>query len=223
MDAFSEQWEDEWRQRDSYPEWPWSDLVSTVYRHTDIESGDKVLELGCGAGANAPFFLDLGVEYYAIEGAESAVETVHDRFPEVEDSVVVGDFTEEIPFDESFDCVVDRGALTANSATAIESGLTLAHDALCQDGVLLTIDMFSTDHSEYDQQNGKRVDEFTRDEFNDGPFDGLGEIHFASEEHLRELYEQEYEIELLEHKVKTQVYPETQKRHAVWDVVARKR
>jgi hypothetical protein len=34
--------------------------------------------------------------------------------------------------------------------------------------------------------------------------------------------EREYEIEFLEHKVKTQIYPGTGNRHAAWDVVARK-
>jgi cyclopropane fatty-acyl-phospholipid synthase-like methyltransferase len=222
MSEFSEQWEDEWRQRDNYPEWPWTDLVSAIHRHTNLEPGDKVLELGCGAGANVPFLLDLGVEYYAIEGAESAVETVHERFPSIKDTVVVGDFTETIPFDEQFDCVVDRGALVANTTEAIESGLALTHDVLRDDGVILTIDMYSTDHSEYKQKEGECVDEFTRTEFDEGPFSGLGEVHFCSESHLRDLYSREYEIEFLEHKVKTQVYPETGDRHAAWDVVARK-
>lgn len=222
MSGFSERWEDEWRRRDSYPEWPWTDLVRAVHKYTDLGSGDRVLELGCGAGTNIPFFLDLGVEYYAIEGSESAVATVHDRFPSVEDTVVVDDFTESIPFDEPFDCVVDRGALVANTTESIEMGLELAADALREDGVILTIDMFSTDHSEYEQGGGERVDEFTLTGFTEGPFAGLGEIHFCSEEHLRNLYGHDYKIEYLEHEVTTQVHPERGYRYAAWDVVARK-
>ena len=39
--------------------WPWSDLVSLVSRHCcPISSPEKfnMLELGCGPGANIPFF-----------------------------------------------------------------------------------------------------------------------------------------------------------------------
>jgi cyclopropane fatty-acyl-phospholipid synthase-like methyltransferase len=221
MSGFSQRWEKEWRRRDSYPEWPWTDLVSAVHRRTGLSAGDRVLELGCGAGANVPFFLDLGVEYYAIEGSESAVEVVQERFPSVEDTTVVGDFTEQIPFNKPFDCIIDRGSLVANATDAIESGLTLANDALRDDGLMLTVDMFSTKHSEYQQNGGERVDKFTRAEFDEGPFAGLGEIHFCSEDHVRELYEREYEIEFLRHKNKKQLYPETDNHHAAWDIVAR--
>ncbi len=44
--------------------WPWSDLVSLVSRHCcPISSPEKfnMLELGCGPGANIPFFLSLKV------------------------------------------------------------------------------------------------------------------------------------------------------------------
>ena len=35
--------------------WPWSDLVSYVMRYTKINENYKVLEIGCGSGANIPF------------------------------------------------------------------------------------------------------------------------------------------------------------------------
>lgn len=103
MSGFSDNWEAEWENRESFPEWPWTDLVSKIHRRTSLGAGDTVLELGCGAGANVPFFRDLGVEYYAIEGSESAVSELRNRFPNIGSTVSVGDFTAEIPFDVSFD------------------------------------------------------------------------------------------------------------------------
>ena len=39
-----------------------------------------VLELGCGAGANIPFFSSLNVEYYAIEGSPTIVESLRKKW-----------------------------------------------------------------------------------------------------------------------------------------------
>lgn len=219
MAGFSTNWEAEWDRRTNYAEWPWTDLVSKLYRHTEIESGDVVLELGCGAGANIPFFLDLGVEYYSIEGSKTAVNEVRQRFPEIEDTVKVGDFTAEIPFDTSFDYVVDRASLTTNSTTAIKRCLDLVADSLTPDGKAVIIDMYSTDHSEY-SAGEKAADEYTRSGFQDGPFANLGEVHFSSQAHLHELWDGLFSIEYLEHKSKTQKIPTDGYQYCAWDIIA---
>jgi hypothetical protein len=82
--------------------------------------------------------------------------------------------------------------------------------------------MYSTEHSEYERSAGEFVDTFTLTDLTGGPFAGYGEIHFCSEEHLRELYEDGYDIERIEHKVRTEVLPDSGDTHAAWDVVAKK-
>jgi SAM-dependent methyltransferase len=114
-----------------------------------MEAGDAVLELGCGAGANVPFFRELGVDYYSIEVSESAVTKLLQRFPELDGNVVVGDFTLEIPFDTQFDYIVDRASLAANSTSAITVSLELIADTLRSGGKMITVDMYSTEHSAY--------------------------------------------------------------------------
>lgn len=67
-------WNKIYKRNEQISIWPWSDLVSIVMRHTKPTTNDfKVVELGCGAGANIPFFLSLGVEYYSIEASEIIV------------------------------------------------------------------------------------------------------------------------------------------------------
>ena len=106
--GFSAEWEQCYKSNSHMSIWPWSDLVSYVYRYAKPTTDDfKVLEIGCGAGANIPFFKHLGVKYYAIDGSESIVKQLKESFPEYKNSIVVGDFTREIPFDEQFDLVVD--------------------------------------------------------------------------------------------------------------------
>jgi cyclopropane fatty-acyl-phospholipid synthase-like methyltransferase len=221
MNGFSNDWETEWDRRTSYPEWPWTDLVSKVNRYTDIGPGDAVLELGCGAGANVPFFRDLGVNYYGIEGSEQAVTKLTKRFRELKANIAIGDFTAEIPFEKQFDCVVDRSALTTNSTEAITACLKLVSDVLRPGGKVITVDMFSTEHSAY-EQGQKGVDTFTRVGFEEGVFANLGEIHFCSEEHVRDLFGTRFDLQHLEHKIKTQVVPKEKYQHAAWDVVAAK-
>jgi hypothetical protein len=81
--------------------------------------------------------------------------------------------------------------------------------------------MYSTEHSGY-KRGPTEVDTYTRSGFEDGIFANLGEIHFCSGEHIRDLYGTRFDVAYLEHKVRTQVVPEDQYQHAAWDIVATK-
>jgi len=89
-----------------------------------------VLELGCGAGANIPLFLALGIEYFAIEGSPTIVAQLHERYPELANQIVVGDFTAEQSFSGDFDLIIDRASVTHNNTSAIKSALGMAYKAL---------------------------------------------------------------------------------------------
>ena len=84
--------------------WPWSDLVSMVMRYARPSGASyRILELGCGAGANVPFFLSQQVDYYAIEGSAHMVAQLKERYSQVAEHFVVGDFTANIPFVGAFE------------------------------------------------------------------------------------------------------------------------
>lgn len=107
--AFSQEWEERYQETTHMSVWPWSDLVSMVMRHARPDKPDyKVLELGCGAGANIPFFQWLGVDYYAVEGSSTIVKMLEEKFPWTREKIIMGDFTKEIPFTFGFDLIVDR-------------------------------------------------------------------------------------------------------------------
>ena len=53
-----------------------------------------MLELGCGAGVNIPFFVNLGIHYYAVEDSESIFTRLHSKFPQLKDNIVCGKFTQ---------------------------------------------------------------------------------------------------------------------------------
>jgi hypothetical protein len=65
---FSKEWESIYQEGKQLTVWPMSDLVSYVMRHAKPSGKQfRVLEIGCGAGANIPFFLSLGVEYFGVQ------------------------------------------------------------------------------------------------------------------------------------------------------------
>ena len=58
--TFSQEWDNRFKENKNISIWPWSDLVSFVMRYAKPSNPQfRVLELGCGAGANIPFFLSL--------------------------------------------------------------------------------------------------------------------------------------------------------------------
>lgn len=218
--SFSKEWDETYKTEAHLSIWPWSDLVSYVMRYARPTRTDcRVLELGCGAGANIPFFKKIGVQYYAIEGSSSIVERLWERFPELKGNIVVGDFTEDIPFSEPFDLIVDRASLTHNSTEAIKNALKLVYGKLKADGKFIGIDWYSTKHSDY--RLGDSVDAFTRNNIREGQFTGVGNVHFSDREHLLDIFS-DFKIEMMEHKIVQQEIPADNHIFASWNLLVRK-
>lgn len=177
----------------------------------------RVLELGCGVGANVPFFLARGDDYAAVEGSPSAVAEVRRRFPELRERIVAADFTSSLP-DGPFDLIVDRAALTHNTTAAIGRALAAAQAALRPGGRFIGVDWFSTSHA--DAARGTPLDAHTRDAAGDGQFAELGAVHFSDEPHLRALFSA-WEIVALEHKIVASLLP-APRQFAAWNIVARR-
>ena len=219
--TFSTEWDQRYLENTHLSIWPWSDLVSQVRRNCrSLDASSRVLELGCGAGANIPFFQSLGVQYWAIEGSASIVARLHARFPELRDRIVAGDFTQQLPFGPGFELVVDRAALTHNDTTAIEACLGHVWELLKPGGYFIGIDWFSTNYREF-PLGPPDADAYTRGNYERGPFTGTGRVHFSDEAHLRELF-QRFEFVVLEEKIVRQFETEEDDLFAAWNLVVRK-
>jgi SAM-dependent methyltransferase len=216
---FSLEWDRRYEALTHLSIWPWSDLVGYVMRYARPSGpGFRVLELGCGAGANIPFFQSLGVEYFAIEGSPSIVAKLHERFPALKDNIVAGDFTLEIPFSGEFDLVVDRSSLTHNTSAAIVQCLALISARLKPGGKFVGIDWFSTVYSEYSKGTSV-ADDFTRTGYREGSFADVGRVHFSDKLHLQDLF-RNFEITVLEHKVIQREIPPDGWQFASWNFIA---
>jgi len=218
---FSKEWDKLYRENAHMSIWPWSELVSYVMRYARPNKADfRVLELGCGAGANIPFFRNLKVDYFAVEGSSSIVKLLHDKYPDIKNNIIAADFTKEIPFSGQFDLIVDRTSVTHNSTAAIINCLKLVHDKLIHGGKYIGIGWFSTKHSGY-RDGSQAEDPNTRINIEKGPFVGVGRAHFSDKKHLLDLFS-DFTIEIMEYKSAQRVIPKDDYLSASWNLVAKK-
>lgn len=218
--TFSQEWDTTFKENKNISIWPWSDLVSFVMRYARPSGPQfRVLELGCGAGANIPFFLSLGIQYYGIEGSATIIKRLREKFPSLKDNLIIGDFTSSIPFQGDFDLVVDRSAVTHNPTIGIKKCLEEIHKILKAGGKYIGIDWFSTLHSDY--KEGKDTeDDFTRTGYQTGQFAYVGRVHFSDRLHLEGLLGK-FSILILEHKIVKREIPDNSI-FAAWNFVAKK-
>lgn len=216
---FAEEWDRLYSSSQHLSIWPWTDVVALTLRHVKPHrNGFRILEVGCGAGANIPFFRSLGAEYWGIEGSPTIVGKLRDSYPDMANRLLVGDFTRELAAPPGFDMILDRGSLTHNQTSCLRRALGLIRATLKPDGCLLSVDMFSTAFSQYkDGEAGE--DDYTRINFTSGRLAGTGLAHFADEAHLRDLLAS-FSIEFLEHKTVSQVAPAGGV-FAAWNFIAR--
>ena len=219
--TFSNEWNQIYKGNKHLSIWPWSDLVSYVKRYCrELSPSSNVLELGCGAGANIPFFLSLPVNYYGIDGSEVIIRMLKRKFPKIKNNLTVADFTKDIPFSHKYDLVVDRGSLTCNSTHAIRNALKIIKDKIIPGGKYIGIDWFSTKHSDF-RKGWATDDPFTKKDYVNGQFACTGNVHFSDIEHLIELFEG-FEIEVMELKVVNRLIPKDKFKFAAWNFVAKK-
>jgi len=216
----SPQWNELYRSNRHLSIWPWTDMVSYVHRFAHPKDGfARVLELGCGAGANIPLFLQLNMDYWSVEGSPVIVEKIRAAYPQMKNKIVVGDFTTEIPFAGEFDLVVDRAALIHNDTPAIQRALALVFGRLRSGGKFIGIDWFANDHGY--AKAGEALDGHTRTNIQTGPMAGVGAVHFCDRGHLTELLEAAgFGLEQLEHKSNVVVLPAGGDRLATWNFAA---
>lgn len=215
-------WDSLYRDNKHLSVWPWSNLVSLCLRFSSLKQVNSefyVLEVGCGAGANVPFFLSYTNNYYGIDGSEHIISKLKDIFSSVKENFVVCDFTNSISFGKKFDLVVDRAASTHNDTKSIKNYLSLVNDKLNKDGLLIILDWFSTKHSGFKQGESVAGSYYVRSGYKSGPFTDVGVVHFFDKPLIAELTKG-FELVHLEH---TQVEIDgNESISASWSLVLRK-
>jgi len=222
--SFSTEWESLFSDPTSnqISRWPWSDLVTYVMRYARPTGPEfRVLELGCGSGANVPFFQHLGVDYVAVDGSASAIAMLKKAYPEWADRFAVADYTQGLQFDGPFDLVVDRGSVCHNHTDAIRKTVILSHQNLKAGGKYFAIDWFSTEHGDY-VRGEEAEDRYTRKDITEGDLTGVGRVHFSDREHIEDLF-RDFEITRMVHRTHSHEIPSDQIPEAYWNCIAEKK
>lgn len=105
-------WEASYAAGSRVQRYPWDVVVSFVYRYG--RPADRILEVGCGTGANLWFAAREGFEVFGVDISAAAIRYARDRFAGegLGGDFSVGDFSTLAHPDSFFDLVVDRAALS---------------------------------------------------------------------------------------------------------------
>ncbi|MBK8220147.1 MAG: class I SAM-dependent methyltransferase [Candidatus Obscuribacter sp.] len=205
--------------------YPWDCIVTFVYRHypRDKERSEvKILEVGCGTGSNLWFAAREGFNVSGIDGSASAIKYAQERFQEegLNGDLRVGDFT-DLPFaDNSFDLVIDRGALTCCGLSAGRLAVKEVARVL-KPGGFFHANPYSQRSSSY-LAGGSGPDGLSIN-IEEGSLTGVGQVCFYSRRELAELFGEQFELTSVKHLEIQEEQQANYMVHAEWRAIAKVR
>lgn len=192
--SFNKTWEkniySEGKQLNDYP----IDLVVSIIARKFFgipkEKRGKIraLDLGCGAGNNAKFLAEKGLDVYGIDGSKTAIETCKEKFKKLnlKGNFIQGDLL-ELPYKNNFfDLAIDRESLYANRFNNIKNIIKEVYKKLKNKGLFISF-IYSSHHP--DREFGKMIESNTYNDFGEEScFHKAGVVHFADIKEIYELY-----------------------------------
>jgi len=170
--------------------YPPEELVVFVSRHygrTPDRAAVRLLEIGCGPGANVWYMGREGFTVSGIDGSRVAVERAAERLRAdgISADLRVGDMA-VLPFgDASFDAVIDVGSVQHNRVADQARIIAEAHRVLVPGGRFFGI-MLAT--GSWGEGHGREVERGTFDEMTEGPAVGCGITHYFHDDEFKELF-----------------------------------
>lgn len=190
MKSFSKEWEEIHRNQEwgKYPSEPLIRFIARNFYNKDRKN-IKILDFGCGAGANTWFLAREGFDVYAFDGSESAVNRAKEYLNKEGHNNVhfsIMDGTELDYASDMFDCVVDNVCIYANKKTYIEIMYKEVYERLKKGGKLYSA-CFGKKTDGYG--TGKYIEDNTYENIEKGPLEGRAIAHFFTKDELRETLE----------------------------------
>lgn len=225
QDAFQSKWEELYSEGKHLNRYPWDMLVSFVYRNAPKDKPRnkiKILEVGCGTGSNLWFAAREGFCVAGIDGSESAINYVRERFTKegLEGDFKVGDFT-RLPFEaNSFDIVIDRAAITCCNFYTMNGVIKEINRVLAPGGKFF-FNPYSDRHSSF--VAGKLLDDGLTSDISKGTLVGIGNLYFINKREIFSLFADRWKLIRIEHsEIRDELNPDGAV-HADWRVVAEKK
>jgi SAM-dependent methyltransferase len=167
-------------------------LIRFIARHF-FEAPDRasvrVLEIGCGAGANLWFLAREGFQAYGIDGSETAIAQAESRLKEdgLTADLAVGDvmdIADHFP-GVRFDAVIDVGCLVCNRVGAVDKILDRVDGALEPGGRVFSMLLA---RGTYGDGLGTEQESGTFTDISEGPLSGIGLCHFFTLDEIQTLF-----------------------------------
>lgn len=193
--------------RHGWGRYPFEDMVRFLSRYrrgvSDFKKKNRILDLGCGEGANTKVMVDLKFKTAAIDGSAAAIRHARQWVGSRKVDFKTMDF---LDLDKNFpagyfDLVCDNVAMYANTLSNIQAILKKIAYVLKPGGKFYCVS-FSSRTTGFGR--GKRLEKNTYARVPLGPLKNGGITHFFTENEIRKLWSKFFKIESIDRLAYTQ-------------------
>lgn len=185
MKTFDYRWEEVHKNRE-WGRYPSEDIIRFVARnyYKMDRKKIKILDVGCGQGANTWYIAREGFDTYAFDGAKSAVDKARKNLSEekLKAEISVADASDTGYNNNFFDCIIDGAVIYANTLDGIKSILKEMYRILKIDGKLFSTGLFNRKTTGYG--TGEIIEKNTERNLKTGTLQELGTVHFFDKEEI---------------------------------------
>lgn len=186
--SFDKNWEGVHKTR-VWGEYPSEDVIRFIARnyYSKNRQETRILDFGCGAGANTWYLAKEGFDVYAFDGSESAVTRTIDKLKQMglcADVKVSDALSTQYPHD-FFDCVVDAATITANTLNNSRAMYREVYRILKQGGKFLSTGLFTPNTTGYGR--GVCLEKNTYQNIDIGPLAGPTTKHFFEQGEISDI------------------------------------
>jgi len=169
------------------------------YRKSELnfQRKNRILDFGCGGGANTRMMLAEDFDVYAVDGSKEAVRCAKRFVDSSKVKFTTIDFlmVRDIFPKNYFDIVCDDVSIYSNSITNIDKILLVVFEIMKKGGLFYS-SCFSTKTLGFGL--GEKLESGTYRNINRGSFKNRGVAHFYTEKELRRVYEKYFKVESLD-------------------------
>lgn len=188
MKTFDSDWSHIHEQR-AWGKYPAEEVIRFVCRNYKINRHEtRLLDLGCGAGANTWFLAREGFNTLAFDGAFAAVSKARDLCNQ--SGVEAGIFQADagiLPIkSNSIDGVIDSATITSNSRNGVKAILNEVYRVLKPGGKIFSTSLFTRAMTGYG--TGQQVDQHSFRNMTEGPLTNIGTVHFFTKSEIQSLW-----------------------------------